>query len=147
MLTVPDQFAELKAVPFTQSPPVPDGDVLHTVKPQMSGYNVSAEGTQVYQPVPQSEVGESVHSSAAGSSRPTLSVVGGPPVVRPSPNMPRSKAAEAGLLSVENQPMYHADSGTRFDANGRPVASGSGSASTPHEPQIPTDVPPSYSES
>ena len=142
-------------MPFTQGAPlVPDSDGPFKVKPQASSYSVAtaSESTPLQQQVPASEVDESAYSSSAGSSstRPTLTVVGGPPGINTSPNMARSKAAEAGLLSVEKQPTYHADSGVRFDSNGQPVASssGSGSAGSSHEPYVrtPTDVPPSYSE-
>ncbi|KAH9833728.1 uncharacterized protein C8Q71DRAFT_725501 [Rhodofomes roseus] len=141
---------EVKPTPFTQGSGI-EPDVSYKRTPEMSSYRgppptqytaVNAQN----QPAQASEAGDSsAYSSAAGSSRPTLTVIGGPAVTS-SPNQTRSKAAEAGLLSVA-QPqhaMYHADSGMRFDASGQPQASGSGGA---HEARTPTDVPPSYSES
>lgn len=156
-LTVPATlaFVEVKARPFTQGAPlVPDGGVPYRENVQASNYSVtvSSERTPLRQPTLPSEVGESAHSSSAGSSstRPTLTVVGGPPGIKTSPNMAQSKAAEAGLLSVESQPTYHADSGVRFDSHGQPVASGSGSGSAgpsqEYHGRTPTDVPPLYSE-
>lgn len=152
--SAPAASAEVKAMPFTKGAPlVPDDDVSFKVKPHVFSYAASSEGTQDHQPVRRSEVGDSTYSSPSTgtySSRPTLAVVGGPPGIRHAPNMARSKAAEAGLLSVERQPTYHADSGVRFDSNGKPVAPGSnpGSAGSSHEPlaRTPTGVPPSYSE-
>jgi hypothetical protein len=152
--SAPAASAEVKAMPFTKGAPlVPDDDVSFKVKPQVFSYAASSEGTQDHQPVRRIEVGDSTYSSPSTgtySSRPTLAVVGGPPGIRHSPNTARSKAAEAGLLSVEKQPTYHADSGVRFDSKGKPVAPGSisGSAGSSHEPlaRTPTGVPPSYSE-
>ncbi|TFY58356.1 hypothetical protein EVJ58_g6471 [Rhodofomes roseus] len=141
---------EVKPTPFTQGSGI-EPDVPYKRTPEMSSCR-GAPPTQYTavnaqnQPAQASEAGDSsAYSSAAGSSRPTLTVIGGPAVTS-SPNQTRSKAAEAGLLSVA-QPqhaMYHADSGMRFDASGQPQASGSGGA---HEARTPTDVPPSYSES
>ncbi|KAI0375863.1 hypothetical protein BV20DRAFT_1032247 [Pilatotrama ljubarskyi] len=61
-----------------------------------------------------------------------------------SPNAPRSKAAEAGLLSVPTPATYHADSGIRFNSAGE----GSSSAHVANALAAPelADVPPSYSE-
>lgn len=106
----------------------------------------------VYSP-PSSEVGGSTYSggpsqppmsysaSAAGSSSgaPEMSVRN-----NSSPNQANSKAAQAGLLSIAQQPAtYHADSGIRF---GAVDASSSSAGAAPPEHEIPVDVPPSYSE-
>ncbi|GBE79918.1 hypothetical protein BKA93DRAFT_824604 [Sparassis latifolia] len=64
-----------------------------------------------------------------------------------SPNQPRSKAAEAGLLSVARPATYHADSGVRFGSAGQ--GSSSTSSAAVHaipEADVPADVPPMYSE-
>ncbi|KAH9948405.1 hypothetical protein B0H21DRAFT_734114, partial [Amylocystis lapponica] len=64
---------------------------------------------------------------------------------RCQPNQLRSKAAEAGLLSVAQAATYHADSGVRFNPGGEASGSGSESGRSAEE-AIPTDVPPMYSE-
>ncbi|KZT71457.1 hypothetical protein DAEQUDRAFT_736654 [Daedalea quercina L-15889] len=129
----------LKPKPFAQCTAGGPG-VAYQTKPQMSGDGGPAWLQYVVQiqPNPPSEAGgSSAYSSSGNGSRPPLTVIGGPPQAR-------SKAAEAGLLSVWQRPTYHADSGVRFDAMGQP----SGSAGPSHEADAhtPTDVPPSYSE-
>ncbi|KAH9943250.1 uncharacterized protein BXZ73DRAFT_97301 [Epithele typhae] len=87
-------------------------------------------------------------SSALGGSQLGLASGSRPQQPRASPNQPgRSKAAEAGMLSVPEEVMYNADSGVRFDANGQPVpVAGSSSSGAGAGPAAPlTDVPPSYS--
>ncbi|KAI0751005.1 hypothetical protein C8Q80DRAFT_1268302 [Daedaleopsis nitida] len=93
---------------------------------------------------PMSDYGSSVSGPSQGHSLALAS--GSMPRATTSPNQPRSKAAEAGLLSVPQQSMYHADSGIRFDENGQPIpqASSSSSAPVPDAPDL-GDVPPTYS--
>ncbi|KAI0353041.1 hypothetical protein OH77DRAFT_654447 [Trametes cingulata] len=66
------------------------------------------------------------------------------PAAGASPNAPRSKAAEAGLLSVPPPATYHADSGIRFNSSGEPTSS-THVANVLAAPEL-ADVPPSYSE-
>ncbi len=67
-------------------------------------------------------------------------------VAGPSPNQYRSKAAEAGILSVPQPTTFHADSGVRFPSAAEPSGSGS-SSGVPQEAGPLVDVPPMYTES
>ncbi|RPD66961.1 hypothetical protein L226DRAFT_542181 [Lentinus tigrinus ALCF2SS1-7] len=93
-----------------------------------------------------SEAPVSDYSSGSGASAPLVLASGSTPRASASPNQPRSKAAEAGLLSVPQEATFHADSGVRFDANGQPIPAASSSSSA--NVLVPTadlsDVPPSY---
>ncbi|EPS95992.1 hypothetical protein FOMPIDRAFT_97799 [Fomitopsis schrenkii] len=82
------------------------------------------------------------YPSGSVTQRPTLGVVGDP-----VSNRPRSKAAEAGILSVPRDGTYHEDSGLRFASPGA-GSSTSGVAAGPSASvdDIPADAPPSYSE-
>ena len=160
----PAELAEVKPTPF--DPPRPQSyaasSVLgpgsvhqpgpHTAPSAYSApsqYNPpSGLGYSTHTP---SEAPVSDYSSNAGGPSHTPSLVlasGSMPRVTASPNQTRSKAAEAGLLSVPQDATYHADSGVRFDANGQPItASGSSSSSSANvlaPPEL-ADVPPSYS--
>ncbi|KAH9833727.1 uncharacterized protein C8Q71DRAFT_849659 [Rhodofomes roseus] len=79
------------------------------------------------------------YASHTSGQRPTLTLVGGSDREDDyaSPDQPRGKAAEAGLLSIGKETTYYQDSGLRFNARGD-------GPSTVEE--VPTDVPPSYSE-
>lgn len=92
-----------------------------------------------------SEPPVSDYSSGSGPSTLVLAS-GSTPRVSASPNQPRSKAAEAGLLSVPQETTFHADSGVRFDENGQPIpaASSSSSANVLAPTAELSDVPPSY---
>ncbi|KAI9000820.1 hypothetical protein BD414DRAFT_511460 [Trametes punicea] len=84
-------------------------------------------------------------STSGPSQPPALHIVTNAPPVRHSPNQPRSKAAEAGLLSIPQPATYHADSGVRFSSTGEPSSSSSAAVEALDAPEL-QDVPPSYSE-
>lgn len=85
-------------------------------------------------------------STSTSFPTPALAAAARPPP-RSSPNQSMSKAAEAGILSVPPSTTYHADSGIRFSSHGQPSGSGEGPSGAAREDVVPTDVPPSYSES
>ncbi|KAL4254464.1 hypothetical protein ABKN59_003646 [Abortiporus biennis] len=89
-------------------------------------------------------------SNGAPSSMLTVANPTTMPRITASPNQPRSKAAEAGLLSTPQTYAVFADSGIRFDQYGKPItsssASGSGSRNPAEEVTGQTEVPPEYSE-
>ena len=130
------QYAEYRDAPSAPSQPSSATGASHTYPPPVSG----------------SIAGRSASTSASGSGR-TLSVVNpeGPPVPLTAA---QRKAQEAKQGSQPPSPpvQYHADSGVRFDSEGRPIESGgSGSheaaaaSSTSDAPPL-ADVPPEYSE-
>ncbi|KAH9850788.1 hypothetical protein C2E23DRAFT_887124 [Lenzites betulinus] len=97
-------------------------------------------------PYTPSEAPGSELSSTSGPSHPPSLFIANPGVPRNSPNQARSKAAEAGLLSVPQPATFHADSGIRFNSNGEPSSSSSAAtAQVLAAPEL-ADVPPTYSE-
>ncbi|TBU39695.1 hypothetical protein BD309DRAFT_1011845 [Dichomitus squalens] len=118
----------------------------YTASSAHSGHSGHHSQQAPYAPseAPISEYGAGSSSVSGPSHPPSLFVVTNPERQTNSPNQPgRSKAAEAGLLSVPQQATYHADSGVRFDENGRPqpVAGGSSSSNVLDANDI-SDVPP-----
>ncbi|KAI0720326.1 hypothetical protein C8T65DRAFT_736063 [Cerioporus squamosus] len=112
----------------------------HYTAPSGLGYGTSSAYTPSEAPV-------SDYSSGSGLSAPSTLVLasGSTPRVTASPNQPRSKAAEAGMLSVPQEATFHADSGVRFDANGQPIPAESSSSAVALAPTPElSDVPPSY---
>ncbi|KAI0772126.1 hypothetical protein BD413DRAFT_492776 [Trametes elegans] len=92
--------------------------------PPTSAYNPSGE--------PVSDYSAGTSHSGPSQQRSSFYVANsGPPVVS-SPNQPRSKAAEAGLLSVPQAATYHADSGIRFNAAGEPSSPTAGGSGAHH---------------
>ncbi|TBU49881.1 hypothetical protein BD309DRAFT_946440 [Dichomitus squalens] len=100
--------------------------------------------------------GSVLSSSTSGVGR-TLSVVNdagdvglglGAAALTPAERKAAEAAGEKGGAGADQPVQYHADSGVRFDSEGKAVeasGSGSGSGSGPHEPE-PLDVPPEYTE-
>ena len=112
------------------------------------GLNPSEGSAQSHSNVPPTNA---TFPSGPITQRPTLGVVGGPEEAYLSPNQPRSKAAEAGILSVPRDSTYHEDSGIRFpepEVGPSASASGAGAGTGPSASveDIPVDAPPSYSE-
>ncbi|KAM5535493.1 hypothetical protein V8D89_010830 [Ganoderma adspersum] len=98
---------------------------------------------------PTSEFGAGSSLTSGPSHPPSLHLVTTAQRHTTSPNQPgRSKAAEAGLLSVPHPATFHADSGVHFDGYGRPqsVTDGSSPGNNLEANDI-GDVPPSYTAS
>ena len=150
----------MKPTPYEvpQSAPPPStlvsGSVYSASAVPNSAYSAPSAYSAAHAPYAPSEAPTSEYSSGSSSvsgpsKPPSLFVVTNQERQTISPNQPgRSKAAEAGLLSVPQQARYHADSGVRFDENGQPqpVASGSSSGNIPEANDL-TDVPPEYTVS
>ncbi|CDO73753.1 hypothetical protein BN946_scf185015.g81 [Trametes cinnabarina] len=148
---------EVKPTPYTPGPSaVP---TLTSAGPQ-SQYGAGSVAASSAYPGPgapsayaRSEAPMSEYSAGTSTSGPSyppaLSIVTNSPPLRVSPNQPRSKAAEAGLLSVPQPATFHADSGVRFNAMGEPVAGEASSSSAVTSQVLASqelaDVPPSYS--
>ncbi|KAH9943260.1 uncharacterized protein BXZ73DRAFT_97309 [Epithele typhae] len=136
----PDPLSVFSASRGEQAPLVRPGTFSDARQPQaFSDYSASEAGG-----------GPTVSDWSASSSSRLGLAAGSRVPARTSPNQSgRSKAAEAGMLSVPQEVTYNADSGVRFDANGRPVpVAGSSSAAATGQAlaaQELTDVPPSYS--
>lgn len=123
-----------------------------TSAPQYSDYSdtpsapersLSAAGAPHTYPPPGSVGSRSASTSASGSGR-TLSVVN-PDAVALTPAQRKAQEAKQGSQPPGQPVQYHADSGARFDGEGRPIeAGGSGSHDADATPLA--DVPPEYSE-
>ncbi|RDX53888.1 hypothetical protein OH76DRAFT_1399045 [Lentinus brumalis] len=111
----------------------------HYTAPSGLGYGTSSAYTPSEAPV-------SDYSSGSGAASTLVLASGSTSRVRASPNQPgRSKAAEAGMLSVPQEATFHADSGVRFDENGQPIPAASSSSAAAIPPVVElSDVPPSY---
>lgn len=98
---------------------------------------------------PTSEFGAGSSSTSGPTHPPSLHLVTTAQRQTTSPNQPgRSKAAEAGLLSVPHPATFHADSGIRFDRHGHPQSVTTGSSLLNNlETNDIGDVPPSYTPS
>ncbi|KAI0832632.1 hypothetical protein BC628DRAFT_1335701 [Trametes gibbosa] len=83
-------------------------------------------------------------TSTSGPSSPPSLFIANPAMLRSSANQARSKAAEAGLLSMPQTATYHADSGIRFSSTGEPSSSSAVTAQVLASPDL-ADVPPTYS--
>ncbi|KAH9899652.1 hypothetical protein C8Q73DRAFT_743544 [Cubamyces lactineus] len=151
---------EAKPTPYEVPPPSTPGfgaQSRYSAAPTSAPSAYSAAPSAYAAPLPyNAPVGASeapVSEYSAGTSTsgpshpPSLYVVTNVAPPRDSPNQPRSKAAEAGLLSVPQPATYHADSGIRFNSAGEPSSS-SNAATTSQvlAAQELADVPPSYSE-
>ncbi|KAL7282558.1 hypothetical protein ACG7TL_004029 [Trametes sanguinea] len=148
---------EVKPTPYTPGPStVP---TLTSAGPQSqygagsvaasSAYlSPGAPSAYAHSEAPMSEY--SAGTSTSGPSQPpALSIVTNSAPLRVSPNQPRSKAAEAGLLSVPQPATFHADSGVRFNSLGEPIVGEASSSSAVTSQVLASeelaDVPPSYS--
>ncbi|RPD55872.1 hypothetical protein L227DRAFT_656646 [Lentinus tigrinus ALCF2SS1-6] len=115
--------------------------------PSASDQSSSAAGAPHTYPPPASGSvgGRSASSSASGSGR-TLSVVNPETAaVALTPAQRKAQEAKQGSQPPNRPVQYHADSGVRFDGEGRPIESGGSGSQEAEAPPL-ADVPPEYSE-
>ncbi|TFK94410.1 hypothetical protein K466DRAFT_509630 [Polyporus arcularius HHB13444] len=111
--------------------------------PSASELSSSAAGVPHTYPPPGSVGGRSASTSASGSGR-TLSVVN-PDGAALSPAQRKAQEAKQGSQPPGQPVQYHADSGARFDGQGRPIEAGGSGTQDADAPPL-ADVPPEYSE-
>ncbi|KAI9068522.1 hypothetical protein FKP32DRAFT_1561531 [Trametes sanguinea] len=148
---------DVKPTPYTPGPSTVPTLTSAGPQSQHSGGSVAASSAYLSPGAPsayaRSEAPMSEYSAGTSTSGPSqppaLSIVTNSAPLRVSPNQPRSKAAEAGLLSVPQPATFHADSGVRFNSMGEPIVGEASSSSAVTSQVLASeelaDVPPSYS--